>query len=62
MSKPVVGYQLMDSDNECPDEFTTFEILSSSTLKEWQQAHPDWADRYRLVEIHEGDVEDPSFV
>lgn len=57
-----IGYQLLDEHDRPPDEFTTFEILSYTTLQAVLTDQPQLRERYRVVEIHNGDIEDPTFI
>lgn len=57
----ILGYQLVNADSETPAEFTSFEILSREVVESWQREHAD-AVNYQVLPIHEGDIEEPSFV
>jgi hypothetical protein len=60
--RKIVGYQLINADQETPAAFTSFEILSLRVVKEWQLEHPLIAEDYQVIKIRVGDVERPTFL
>ena len=60
MSKrKLLGYQVIDADAEMPDGWVSFGIYS---LADCQRLIDEDKDRWQLVTIFEGDIEEPTFM
>lgn len=59
MSNRIIGYQVEDGMQCHPDGMFSFELYSKDVCQGYVDREPE---RYRLVTIREGDVEEPSFI
>ena len=53
-----LGYQVVDAEDEMPEGWVSFGIYS---LADCRRVIDDDKDRWQLVTIFEGDIEEPSF-
>lgn len=54
-----LGYQVIDADDEMPDGWVSFGIYS---LADCQRVIDEDKERWQLVTIFEGDIEEPTFM
>ena len=63
--RPIVGWQVdIPETGECWGDRMSFEIITDRSVAEVElaEAHAAGHVRYRILDIREGDVEEPLFV
>lgn len=58
----IIGYQITNNANEIPKEYWSFHVLGVNEINRWFTINYKIAQKWHIIPIFEGEVEEPTFV